>query len=355
MQSNMSALLSLPDELLIIICQNVALPDLLNLRLTHLHLASLILNKSTSICEATARTTFPDAEFLLRVQPGERQDFAWLKGLVLKYNSAVLVDKFRHRSSWMYYEPRWIPAESPIGDTLRSRVESGWHVFHHLGQLLTTHYPPPSPSPPPPKPPKLLFWKKPPKAPSTPHPGLTPLRQKLEAYIATLTDQARKDYQLTASLVLITLFNNPTHRAWYFYRIAQHHRHAQHQYLFLLRCTPYPFFLHWMPDRNPPSRAATLQRTFNAMVRGTSAEEAKQLDALAAWLTECLNTGVGDFYWFDVMEEECSRYLSWLNGLQRFHSQEPEPRDWVEEGVGYDVVLDWRGDTGLQGKTALVR
>ncbi|KAF2685063.1 hypothetical protein K458DRAFT_387956 [Lentithecium fluviatile CBS 122367] len=123
----MATFLSLPSEILILICQHLTLPSLLTVRLVHRHLASLVLGNSTSIAPSVVRTTFPEAQLLLRTPPSERQSFDWMK--------------FSHLQQRGYSVPSFgIPAESEIGDALRTRVENGLRVFKTLWEISDNVY-----------------------------------------------------------------------------------------------------------------------------------------------------------------------------------------------------------------------
>ncbi|KAJ9648290.1 hypothetical protein H2201_000588 [Coniosporium apollinis] len=133
---------SLPDDTIIIVCRYLTLSDILHLRLTNRRLAAVVVSCSKAIAPFVASNTFPNADLLLRrdASTAGTADFTWLKGLVPKYLAAVVVDRFRLRSSELCLEEFGIPAESEAGDALRERAEKGWRVLSELSLISQEVY-----------------------------------------------------------------------------------------------------------------------------------------------------------------------------------------------------------------------
>jgi hypothetical protein len=135
----MHTLATLPDDILILICQHILLQDIFHLRQTARRLAALVLSYDIHISLSIARNTFPDANLLLRVPVGTH-DFSWLKSLVPKFFAAVLVDKLRAASPDYFMDYYGVPAESEWGDGPRARVETGCRVFKRLSDISQEVY-----------------------------------------------------------------------------------------------------------------------------------------------------------------------------------------------------------------------
>jgi hypothetical protein len=131
---------ALPPEILIPICQQLHLQDLLAFRLTSRHISLVVSTHSPVIAPVVARNQFPYATLLLRAPKSGCHDLTWLQSLVPKYLAAVLVDRARLTpSTFQNYVPH-IPAESPLGDTLRARVENGWRILKQLSDISKDVY-----------------------------------------------------------------------------------------------------------------------------------------------------------------------------------------------------------------------
>jgi hypothetical protein len=136
----MHTLATLPDDVLILICQYITLQDIFHLRQTARRLAAFVLSNDIYISLSVARNTFPDAGLLLRVPESGTHDFSWLKSLVPKFFAAVVVDKFREACPEQFPGIYGIPAESEWGDGPRARVETGWRVLKQLSNISQEVY-----------------------------------------------------------------------------------------------------------------------------------------------------------------------------------------------------------------------
>ncbi|RYP57946.1 hypothetical protein DL769_009193 [Monosporascus sp. CRB-8-3] len=130
---------SLPDEVIIAIFQNLAVPDVFQLALTDRRLAAIAVTYSKSIAPLAARNSFPDAHLLTHTSCSV-QDFEWLKGLVPRFIATVLVDKFRLRSPHMYLDDYGIPAEVEDGEELRGQIVQGLRVLNRLSVISKDVY-----------------------------------------------------------------------------------------------------------------------------------------------------------------------------------------------------------------------
>ncbi|KAF1846355.1 uncharacterized protein K460DRAFT_356043 [Cucurbitaria berberidis CBS 394.84] len=128
-------LLDLPDDILIVICSQCRIDELLDLRLTNSRIRNIISEYMLTIAPSVARVTFPYSDRLLKpFADRTRYTFEWLKGLIPQQLAAILVDRHRIVStgSLSHYG---IPAEDPFGDELRARVANGWHVLRSLSNI----------------------------------------------------------------------------------------------------------------------------------------------------------------------------------------------------------------------------
>jgi len=134
----MPNLSTLPDDLLISICQLLQLPDLFALRLCSRSLATCIQCYASSIAPLVARNTFPGHTLLLRPPSpppdansgGTGYDLRWLRSLFPKYLASVLVE--RRGRKLFYFD---FPAENPLGDDARKIVQRGVCVLAGLSRI----------------------------------------------------------------------------------------------------------------------------------------------------------------------------------------------------------------------------
>jgi hypothetical protein len=351
----MPSLLTLPDELIILVCQNLTIPALFSLRIVHPHLASLIINKSTSISGNVACNTFQDADLLLRAPTPQRQDFEWLKNLVLKYNAAILVDRFRIGSDRVFMEPRWIPAESELGNVLRARVENGWRVLKQLSSLLKK---------------VEVIASKPALAQTKTSASLHIARRiilrkgkaglfgrekelhdaqlSIQQYLETLPMQTAEDFQITLNMLLLALRTHhdpiPVHLRSLRGKYRNAAAPAEFDFDFatgtfiekysswvnwvILQMSPYDFFLQWLPgsDARPEFVRSIILRRWEETERVTQQRD------LAILVRDTIEErGLKTISWMNTANDECEKYLAWENGLSRFHSGEPLPREWMKD------------------------
>lgn len=349
----MPSLLALPAELLIIVCKNLTIPAIFNLRIVHPHLNSLIINKSTSISGNVAYNTFQDADLLLRTPANQQKDFEWLKSLIFKYNAAVLVDRFRIGSDRVFMEPRWIPAESKFGNALRERVENGWRVIRQIGVALGGA--------------EVILPKPGRKTQTKTGLSLTNrIRQTIllqgktnfserersvyeshifvNNYLETLSLKAVEDYQITFNLLLLALRTEhdplPVHLRSLRGKFRNAKAPAEFDFDFatgtfienqnswvnwaVLQLSPYEFFLQWLPgsERRPAHVREKILRKWE------ETENAVQERDLARFVKK--TTQLDTTSWMNTVNIECEKYLAWKNGLMRFHSGETLPNEWME-------------------------
>ncbi|RYO98817.1 hypothetical protein DL764_006980 [Monosporascus ibericus] len=114
-------MLSLPDEVIIAVFQNLAVPDDFPLALAGRRLAVPVMTYSQRIAPFAAQNSFPDAH-LLTYASSSVQDFEWLKSLVPRYITTLLVDKFRLRRPHMYSDDYGIPTESRTGRSFEVKL-----------------------------------------------------------------------------------------------------------------------------------------------------------------------------------------------------------------------------------------
>jgi hypothetical protein len=136
-----SALLDLPEDVLILICSQCRIDELFNLRLTSAKTRTLIDEYITTIGPSVARSTFPLNEHLLfRHANGLTPlTFPLLKALIPAQLASILVDRHRVSDEWLHLR-YGIPAEDAFGDGLRDRIAGGWCVFRHLSNIARQEY-----------------------------------------------------------------------------------------------------------------------------------------------------------------------------------------------------------------------
>lgn len=123
----------LPDDILILICSQCSIDELLALRLTDRRLRSLISEYINTIAPSVARTTFPYSHNILLHKP-LRYTVEWLEDLIPQQLAAILVD--RHRIAHDFTQQRYgIPAEDAYGNELRARIANGWRVLRKLADI----------------------------------------------------------------------------------------------------------------------------------------------------------------------------------------------------------------------------
>lgn len=123
----------LPDDILILICSECTIEELLALQLTDRRSRSLISEYINTIAPSAARASFPGCRNILLDRP-VRYTVAWLRDLVPRQLAAILVD--RHRIAHDYMQQRYgIPAEDAYGDELRARITKGWRVLQSLASI----------------------------------------------------------------------------------------------------------------------------------------------------------------------------------------------------------------------------
>ncbi|KAF2014030.1 hypothetical protein BU24DRAFT_425034 [Aaosphaeria arxii CBS 175.79] len=130
----------LPDDVLIIVCSQCQLDELLALRLTTFRIRNLIDHHLATIAPAVGRSSLPLAGLLNAPLPNRScYTIEWLKALIPRQLAAILVD--RHRSSVDGTQLRYgIPAEDPFGEELRERVANGWCVLRRLSRISEQVY-----------------------------------------------------------------------------------------------------------------------------------------------------------------------------------------------------------------------
>ncbi|KAL8677945.1 MAG: hypothetical protein Q9186_005668 [Xanthomendoza sp. 1 TL-2023] len=347
----MSLLLSVPDEILILICQNLTIPSIFTVRLVCSHIANLVLNYSQAIVPEVAHTTFPDARLLLRVPSGQYRDFAWLKGLIHRYLAAVLVDRFKLSSTRLFFEPHGIPAESDIGEALRSRVENGWHVFQNLGKLTEDA--------------QYLPYK---------YQSSVSIRDRLRhgAYSRHKRDRlaekkaydglehritkcvnewprtSLEDYQLTTFLLHLAFRTKhdqpearslPTHRISYDgpddfdwnakEGILLENYNSWANWAILPLGSP-TFFRQWSPISEEP-KSCLIKDSLLRMWKSTTPEEVKFLRRVAVTIRDTMRrNGIHEGSWEQLLDG-CQKYKAWELGLGRFLAGEPLPLDWMDQ------------------------
>jgi hypothetical protein len=129
----------LPTELIEPIFSQVAIDDLLSLRLVCQSFRVIIDSRINTLAPQIARNTFPKARLLLRPPPDFKYDLKWLKGLIPKRLASIIVD--RHRKEHLEFGlVLGIPAEEVFGDELRAKVENGWRVYKRLSKISRAVY-----------------------------------------------------------------------------------------------------------------------------------------------------------------------------------------------------------------------
>lgn len=131
----------LPDDILILVCSQCRIDELLLLRRTSAKIRNLIDEYIATIAPSVARSTFPLSEHLLArgMDMGPPYTLQWLKSLIPEHLASLLIDRHRVADEWL--QSRYgIPAEDPFGDALRDRVANGWRVLRVLSNISRQEY-----------------------------------------------------------------------------------------------------------------------------------------------------------------------------------------------------------------------
>jgi hypothetical protein len=137
----LNSLVDLPDDVLILICSQCRIDELLTLRLTSAKIRNIIDEYMSTIAPSVARSTFPHCEHLLGRRANTTSPFTFqsLKALIPEQLASILVDRHRIADEWL--QSRYgIPAEDSFGDALRDRVASGWRVLRDLSNISRAAY-----------------------------------------------------------------------------------------------------------------------------------------------------------------------------------------------------------------------
>ncbi|KAF2119580.1 hypothetical protein BDV96DRAFT_596287 [Lophiotrema nucula] len=130
----------LPEDVLILICSQCRIDEILKLRLTSKKIRNLISQYIATIAPASARSTFPRAQILLKpLEDRSLYTLHWLKGLIPQQLAAILVDRHRFSHEWTP-ERYGIPAEDDYGNDLRARVTNGFYALRHLSNISQQVY-----------------------------------------------------------------------------------------------------------------------------------------------------------------------------------------------------------------------
>ena len=138
-------IIDLPDDILIPIFSHCDIDAILSLRLTCTSFCAVIKAYITAIAPASARTTFPDCDLLLR-PPKDGCSLHWMINLIPAQLASIILDKDKLRrhpyvcSGFLY----GIPSESDCPEAIhwRQRVANGWKVlrsFHLISSRVYTN------------------------------------------------------------------------------------------------------------------------------------------------------------------------------------------------------------------------
>jgi hypothetical protein len=132
----LDSLLSLPEDVLILIYSQCRIDELFTLRLTSTKTRNLIDEYMRTIAPSVARSTCPLNDHLLakHADPATPLTFQALKAIIPAQLASILVDRHRIADEWL--QSRYgIPAEDAFGDDLRERVANGWRVLRVLSNI----------------------------------------------------------------------------------------------------------------------------------------------------------------------------------------------------------------------------
>ncbi|KAF2663172.1 hypothetical protein BT63DRAFT_484493 [Microthyrium microscopicum] len=129
----MATLADLPTELLVLICRELPLFSLYNLRRANSRLAALIKENSTGISAWVAHRTFSDA--VLATDDSQIKDFEWLNSKILDFLAAVLVDRIQDDSFDLFGGPYGITAEDDRSHFPRVRITKGLQILRQLSKI----------------------------------------------------------------------------------------------------------------------------------------------------------------------------------------------------------------------------
>jgi hypothetical protein len=132
----LDSLLSLPEDVLILVYSQCRIDEIFALRLTSTRTRNLIDEYIRTIAPSVARSTCPLNDHLLakHADPASPLTFSGLKALIPAQLASILVDRHRIADEWL--QSRYgIPAEDAFGDALRERVANGWRVLRVLSNI----------------------------------------------------------------------------------------------------------------------------------------------------------------------------------------------------------------------------
>ena len=136
-------IIDLPDDILIPIFSHCNIDAILSLRLTCTAFCAVVKAYITAIAPASARTTYPDCDLLLR-PPKDGYSFRWMINLIPAQLASVVLDKDKLRrhpyinSGFLY----GIPSESDCPGAIywRQRVANGWKVLRSFHLISSRVY-----------------------------------------------------------------------------------------------------------------------------------------------------------------------------------------------------------------------
>jgi hypothetical protein len=280
---------------------------------------------------------------------------------VNKYLATILVDRFKLSSERWFFEPRYIPTESEIGDRLRKRVENGWVVLKRLSDISKEVYALPN-----------MELKSPSTYTSTSvkqrlrvvfqHGGkgrgthnLMKCRERLVLdrrlrYLQTLNENDVEDFRITTALlaaafktkhdqpsaILLSTHRNdyqgPNEFDWNIKQSIMNENGNSWVNWAILHEGPIQFFRQWIHLKSVPATCSVVKQWLLDMSKRYSNEEKAIQQASARELQEVVKAwSMRDLLKRGYVEDEMSRYVAWENGLERFRSGEPTPPSWTDD------------------------
>lgn len=133
----------LPDDVLLLIIEDLTIDDFFSLRQASRTICILVSAFEHVATSVVAKRTFPGARLLLRPPPDGKCTIQWLKDRIPRYLAAVVVDRYRFsfRGSTGQCDPGctvggWgMPAEDPLSGPFRCRICRGWRILKTLSNI----------------------------------------------------------------------------------------------------------------------------------------------------------------------------------------------------------------------------
>ena len=118
----------LPNDLIRELASQLDIDSFFKYQAVNRHIRSVIQSRLLGLAERVARNAFPTQRRILRRQPNEDANLAWLKALRYRQLAAICLE---------CCAPCSVLAEDPLGDSLRAKLSHGWVVMGQLARIAS--------------------------------------------------------------------------------------------------------------------------------------------------------------------------------------------------------------------------